>query len=430
MMIQQLRKKFIVVAMCSMIAVLAVIVGSLNVASYCSLVERADRILHMLADNDGRFPDNYPGRKQPDETDGKGENERRMSQPSDAFKGLSAETPYDTRFFSVLLNQKGDAISVDTGRIAAVQTEEAITYAQSIWSGEKEKGFVQNYRFLRQQVEGSSECRIIFVDCGTELSSFRTLALSSLGMSLLGATAVFVLVMIFSRKVFVPVEESYARQKQFVTDASHELKTPLTIISANVDILEMEGQENQWTASIRNQVKRLRRLTEQMVTLSRMEEEDKLQLTECRLSELAAEAAAVFEPLAKAQDKKLTLEIEEVPVCKGDEEKLRQMLSLLLDNALKYTPEQGEICLKLEPAKKAGRARITLWNTVAEGSGITPGRQDMLFERFYRPDASRSSKTGGSGIGLSIVKTIVERHHGKISAVSEDGHSIRFVIEM
>jgi signal transduction histidine kinase len=330
----------------------------------------------------------------------------------------------------VLLNQKGDAISVDTGRIAAVQTEEAITYAQSIWSGEKEKGFVQNYRFLRQQVEGSSECRIIFVDCGNELSSFRTLALSSLGMSLLGATAVFVLVMIFSRKVFVPVEESYARQKQFVTDASHELKTPLTIISANVDILEMEGQENQWTASIRNQVKRLRRLTEQMVTLSRMEEEDKLQLTECRLSELAAEAAAVFEPLAKAQDKKLTLEIEEVPVCKGDEEKLRQMLSLLLDNALKYTPEQGEICLKLEPAKKAGRARITLWNTVAEESGITPGRQDMLFERFYRPDASRSSKTGGSGIGLSIVKTIVERHHGKISAVSEDGHSIRFVIEM
>jgi signal transduction histidine kinase len=101
-----------------------------------------------------------------------------------------------------------------------------------------------------------------------------------------------------------------------------------------------------------------------------------------------------------------------------------------LDNALKYTPEQGEICLKLEPAKKAGRARITLWNTVAEESGITPGRQDMLFERFYRPDASRSSKTGGSGIGLSIVKTIVERHHGKISAVSEDGHSIRFVIEM
>jgi signal transduction histidine kinase len=430
MMIQQLRKKFIVVAMCSMIAVLAVIVGSLNVASYCSLVERADRILHMLADNDGRFPDNYPGRKQSAETEDKREEQNRRLQPSDAFKGLSAETPYDTRFFSVLLSQKGEAVSVDTGRIAAVQTQEAITYAQTIWSGGQEKGFWQTYRFLRQQTEDSSECRIIFVDCGNELSSFRTLALSSLGMSLLGIAAVFVLVMIFSRRVFIPVEESYARQKQFVTDASHELKTPLTIISANVDILEMEGQENQWTASIRNQVKRLRKLTEQMVTLSRMEEEDKLQLAECSLADLAAEAAALFAPLAKAQDKKLTLDIQEVPACRGDEEKLRQMLSLLLDNALKYTPEQGEICLKLEPAKKAGRARITLWNTVGEESGITPGRQDMLFERFYRPDASRSSKTGGSGIGLSIVKTIVERHHGKISAMSEDGHSIRFVIEM
>ena len=427
-MIRRLRKNFIKVAMCSMFAVLAVIVCSLNVTSYYSAVERADRILGMLAENDGHFPNDNFGRRPMNGEKGRPE----MFNDMGGFRGLSPETPYDTRFFSVRLDERGEIVSVDTGRIAAVETEDAMIYAKQIWEKDKTSGFLGDYRFLRKGAEDGS-CRIIFVDCKKEMDSFRGLALTSVGVSFLGMLAVFLLVLVFSKRVFWPVEESYVRQKQFITDASHELKTPLTIISANVDLLEMEGQQNQWSASIRNQVERLRDLTEQMVTLSRLEEEDAPLLSACRLSELAAETAEVFEPLALAKGKTLKTEIEEGITCPGDEDKLRQMLSLLLDNALKYASQQGEILLRLErskSAKRGSRVCMTVWNTVDEESGIVPGRQDILFERFYRLDASRNSKTGGSGIGLSIVKSIVEQHRGTITAESEDGKSIYFRISL
>ncbi len=436
-MIRQLRKQFILVAMCSMFVVLAVIVGSLNAAGFHGVVRRADRILDMLAENDGHFPDDFPARGKAEPGGARADSEHKEPEAlkgAEAFRvpgifqGMSLETPYDTRFFSVRLDADGGIVSIDTGRIAAVESEGAADYAREVWETGKTRGFLGDYRFLCQAVEGSGDSRIIFVDCGRDLNSSRSLALTSVGVSLLGMLAVFVLVLFFSKRVFAPVEQSYIKQKQFVTDASHELKTPLTVISANVDILEMEGQENQWTASIRNQVKRLRSLTEQMVMLSRLEEEEKPVFTSCRISELAQETAAVFEPLAQAKGKTLNTEIARGLTCVGDEDKLRQMLSLLLDNALKYASEQGEILLKLAPARKGGRVCVTVWNTVGEDSGIVPGSQNMLFERFYRPDASRSSRTGGSGIGLSIVQAIVEQHRGKISAESADGKSIRFII--
>ncbi|MCM1102465.1 MAG: HAMP domain-containing histidine kinase [Clostridium sp.] len=413
-MIRQLRTKFIIIAMCSLAAVLAVIVGGLNVMSYLGTVERADRILNMLADNEGRFPGRW---------------ER------DDFRGFSPETPYDTRFFSVSLDEKGEVLSVDTGRIAAVETGEAMDYARAVWESGRTRGFKENYRFLSCGSHGASHgaeepegSRVIFVDCGRELDAFRNLLWGSICLALLGLVAVCVPVVVFSGKVFAPVEESYARQRRFITDASHELKTPLTVISANVDVLEMESGENRWTGSIRNQVNRLRRLTEQMVTLSRLEEQEKSAFVECDLSGIVAETAEMFEPLVSAAGKTLSLRIEPGIRRPGDEEKLRQMISLLLDNALKYASAQGEIRLYLEPERKGGRARLTLWNAVDEASGIRAGRQDVLFERFYRLDASRNSDTGGSGIGLSVVKAIAELHGGKAAAKSEDGRSITFTI--
>lgn len=426
-MIRRLRRNFIIVAMCSVLAVLAVIVCSLNVASYQNAVNRADRILNMLAENDGHFPDNAPFERRK-------EQERERLQPGDGsapFRGMSPETPYDTRFFSVHLTDGGELISVDTGRIAAVESDEAVSYAGQVWKTGKTSGFLGDYRFLRQQTQDG--VRIIFVDCGKEMDAFRELALTSAGVSCLGMAAVFILVFFFSRRVFAPVEESYLRQKRFVTDASHELKTPLAVISANVDLLEMEGGADRWTGSIRSQVRRLQNLTEQMVTLSRMEEEIRPVFTRCDLSGLVREAEEAFEPLARAAGKTMTVSAGEGICCQGDEERLRQMLSLLLDNALKYTPKDGEIRLKLETArnvKKNARIRLSVWNTVDGESGIKPGAQDILFERFYRTDASRNSGTGGSGIGLSIVKAIVDMHRGKVTAASEDGRSVCFTVTL
>lgn len=434
-MIRQLRKQFIIVAMCSMFAVLAVIVGSLNVASYLGIVRRADAILEMLAENGGHFPDNYSKREQTPEG-GRDKAGRKpvledFGKPG-AFREFTPETPYDTRFFSVRLDEKGEVISVDTGRIAAVETGEAIQYAQEIREQHRTKGFVGSYRYLnRTEGDTADETtggRIIFVDCGKDLAVFHNLVFTSVGVSLLGMLAVFVLVFVFSGRVFAPVEESYRKQKRFITDASHELKTPLTVISANVDILELEGRESQWTASIRNQVKRLGRLTEQMVQLSALEEEEKAVSAVCDLSKIVAETAAVFEPLVCAGEKALSVEVEQGVICQGDADKLRQMVELLLENALKYASAQGEIRVKLQSVRKGGRSKLLVWNTVEEGSGIAPGSLDMLFERFYRLDASRNSGTGGSGIGLSIVKAIVRQHGGRITARSEDGRSVSFEV--
>jgi len=420
-MIRNLRRKFIAVAMSSMLAVLIIIVCALNAANYINMVSRVDKILDMLAENGGHFPDSF------------GENfGQKDRMPGGVRKPMyarefSAETPYDTRFFSVKLDADGQVISVDTGRIASVKTEEASAYAGKVHSLGKSRGFLEHYRFL-EKVDDAGCCRVIFVDCEKELESHRRMLLASAGVSALGTLAVFILVLIFSKRVFKPVELSYIKQKQFITDASHELKTPLTIISANVDLLEMEGEPNQWTGSIRNQVKRLRGLTEQMVTLSRLEEEGEKLFTKCDLSHIVAETAETFEPLAVAQNKKLQLNIQEGISCMGEEDKLRQMVSLLMDNALKYASADGEIRVSLETNKKGARAKLTVWNTVSEDSGITKGNQDILFERFYRADSSRNSKTGGSGIGLSVVKAIVERHGGKITAESTDGESICFTI--
>ena len=464
-MITKLRRNFIIVAMCSTFTVLAVIVGALNVVSYANLVEKADAILDVLAENDARFPaEFYPFEKDglleegvipreviPEHLSGEWSEDilsedqyvndistnvqqetnnatSGQMEPTEGAFGkrnppnkqnhMSVETPYETRFFTVRMNDQGAIVTVDTGKIAAVKTEDAIAFAQELWESGKKEGFIDNYRY--RMVDGDEENMIIFVDTTRELAAYRTLVNTSVSVSILGLLAVFVLVVYFSKKVFQPVAASYEKQKQFITDASHELKTPLTIISANVEILEMENEENPWTKSIKNQVARLASLTEQMVTLSRMDEENgEKDFQNFNLSDALIDTASLFQPLAQSQEKELVIEVEDGQMYHGDEKQIRQMTSLLMDNAMKYSSEKGKIVLSLK--QKGKKYQLSVWNTVED---IQTGYLDVLFERFYRLDSSRSSATGGSGIGLSIVKSIVENHGGKITAKSEDGKSI------
>lgn len=424
-MITKLRRKFIFITMCSTFAVLAVIIGTLNLVSYRNIVERADRILDLLADNDAAFPESMQD---------KGVPPRPLEHTNDGIekdrpyewkrKDMSPETPYETRYFSVKLQPQGQVISVDTGKIAAVATEAAVDYAQKIWKSGKKYGFCDNYRYRVVAKDGYD--MILFVDRSRELSGFYTLSITSISVSAIGLTAVFILVIIFSKMVFQPVAEGYEKQKRFITDASHELKTPLSIISANVEVLELENEANAWTGSIKKQVGRLSGLVEQLVTLSRLDESNVLQAAaDFSLSDTVMEIAALFQPVADSKGKKIELSVEEGLTLYGDERMIGQMLSLLLDNAVKYSSENGKI--KISARQKGKLRQITVWN---EADEITKGNQDILFERFYRRDASRNSETGGSGIGLSIVKAIVTTHKGKISACSEDGSSLQITVTL
>ena len=424
-MIKRLRRKLIAACMLSLAIVLLVILGGVNLMSYQKVVADADAVLALLEANDGVFPRIHAGPEEmPEDGFSPAGGPGGKKDPFDQ-RGLSPETPYESRFFSVLLGEDGQVLETDTGQIAAVDGEEAAVYAQSVAASGKRAGFWGNYRYLLCQEDANS--RVIFLDCGRSLSSFRTTLIASVSLALLGLGAVLALLLILSKRIVRPVAESYEKQKRFITDAGHELKTPMTIISADADLAEMECGENQWLTDIRRQAQRLTDLTHDLIYLSRMEEEQpKLQRIEFPLSDVAEEMAQSFAAPARSQDKELTVTVQPMLSCTGDEKAIRQLISILLDNALKYSPAGGQLALRLE---KQGR---TLLLTVSNTTQQPIAREQLahLFDRFYRTDQSRNSQTGGYGLGLSIAKSIVLSHKGKIRAESPDGTCLSIMVNL
>ena len=426
-MIKKLRRKFIMVAMLAVAAVLFVIIGIINIVSYASVNDSADKKLAMLAENGGSFflptPPAQPGEE---ENESAQDDRERPSLPADAYEGRSGfnvETPFEVRYFSVTY-ENGEATSVDLTRIAAVDEEQARAYASTVRKKSAQKGYVNEYRYLKTTIDGKET--YLFLDCSRDLSTFYEFLLYSFVISAAGLVVVFILVFFFSKIVTKPVAESYEKQKRFITDASHELKTPLTIISANTEILEMDEGENEWTDSIKNQVKRLTEMTNNLVYLSRMEEEDpRLFTTDFSLTDLVNNTLAPYDALALTQNKTLVADVEEGVQFHGDEKAIKQALTMLLDNAVKYSDENGKVWVEAKRGQKG--IRISVKNTVEE---MSVGDHAELFERFARSDKSRNSKTGGSGIGMAVAQAVVQAHGGKISAVCPDEKTFVVTIEL
>ena len=398
-MIAKLRFKFIAVSMLSLFFVLFSIMGIVNLLNYQNIVQQADSVLAILKENDGKFPQKF---------------EKKHGPNKHTDKLNSSELPYESRYFSVLLSKEDTILSVDTGKIAAVDTETAMEYAQTIYRSKKTEGFIKTYRYLRYEKEDST--RIIFLDCTRNLSTFHNFLLSSFGIAIFGLIAVFLLITVFSKRIIRPVIESHTKQKQFITDAGHELKTPITIISADIDVLEMDLGKNEWIEDIRLQTKRLTSLTNDLILLSRMEEsKPQFNMIELPFSDLVFETSQSFQSLSMAQQKHLNIEIQPMLSIIGDEKTLRQLITILLDNALKYSTEQGTITLSLNQQTKF--ICLTVENTISPSNSIEP---DRLFDRFYRGDESRNSQTGGYGLGLSIAKAIIDSHKGKVRVTKKE----------
>lgn len=443
MMIRKLQNKFIVISMLSMLLVLTVIIGSINIINYRQLIEDADHILHILSENDGEFPKDRPrpdsrepqgDNSSPDFKDGlvdnaspdprepQGNNSSTPKKPKLHSMDMSPEMPFETRYFSVVLTENGDVSSTNVQKVAAIDNEDANAYALRAWKRQQTSGFLSSYRYLMEHTpEGT---RIIFVDCTRNLSTFRAFLFTSILVSILGLLSVFVLVLFFSRLVMKPVAESYEKQRQFITDAGHEIKTPLAIIEANRELLEMEYGENEWNNSIQRQTARLADLTDGLIYLSRMEEAEKhLQHMDFSISALAEETAQSFQTLADLQDRHFSVEIEPLLSYCGDESSIHRLFSILIDNAIKYSPPQGTVKVTLN--KRGKNIQFMVYNTVAH---LSAESLPFLFDRFYRADCSRNSETGGYGIGLSIARAITDAHKGKISAKSTDGQSLLITV--
>ena len=406
-MISQLKRKFILITMFSLSLVMILLVGTINILVYHQTNQTAEEMLRVLSENRGRIPEFDRGIAPPNKRPG--------------FE-MNEETRFQTRYFMIKLDNENTVTEIDTSHISAVSSEDALKYANAVIASGKAGGYKGYYKY--RQVTTAEGSMILFLDCRRDLQMVVFFLLTSGAVAIGTLLLVFILVSVFSKKAINPIINSMEKQKQFITDAGHEIKTPLAIISANADVLELTNGGSEWITSIRNQTSRLDKLVKNLMILSRMEEDHiKLSYQEFDISSCVDTIAHSFLAVAESQNKELRLELQSDLVYQGDEGCIEQLVSTLLDNAMKYSNAHGSIKVGLSAYKKG--VRLEVINTVEH---MDTKNLDRLFDRFYRADESRSRETGGYGIGLSIAKSIVEAHHGKISAHSEDGKSICFTI--
>lgn len=405
-MINRLRRKLIIVTMSSLLGVLTFLVITVNLISYQNMIENVSEIFEILFEHDGQFPraDKFLDNQ-----------ENKITK-----KWISQETPYETRFFSIQVDSDENIIYTNTGNITAISSDEANLIALKILENGKQTGFYGIYRYeIQENLEGKL---IVFVDCNLKLNTLQSFCLSSLFIAFIAWLTVLLLISIFSRRAIRPIVQTYEKQKRFITDSSHEIKTPLAVIQANTELIEMLQGENEWTQSIKNQIERLSNLTKSMTSLARMDEEGKVWEKEWFLfSDMVSDACDTFSSVAIREGKMLSTTIENGVQYLGNEVLISQVLSILIDNAVKYS----KTSIFVTAYQKRGKIYLHVKNDVTE---IEKGNLDFMFERFYRGDSSRNNQVMGFGIGLSMAKSIVEEHRGKINARSEDGTSVEILV--
>ena len=444
-MIERIRKRFIHVTILSVLVALLLIMGTFNFVAFRSVQTNADLILDLMANNGGDFPDRIPDEYKgiiegfgnaavyidddfdgdaddldPDEQNRYFNNDALQRERHHTFSAVTDETPYETRYFSVVLDDQGTALSVNTGRIASVNAEDATRYARSLQHiGATETGFLGVYRYRVQKVANGT--MYLFLDCSSDL--YNSIYMLILSLMITGAALLLIsmLVILFSKRAIRPIQESYDKQRKFITNAGHELKTPLAIIDSCTEVLEMTEGENKWTEGIHEQVGRLTTMTGELISMAKMAESDlELNKRDLDLSELCRETLEPFGLMAEEQGLGYVMDITpDIPFF-GNEQTLKTLCSILADNAVKYASPGTTIYMTL---KKRGRRIHLSSDNVAEG--IKKGNRNELFERFYRGDTSHSQEKKGYGIGLSMAETITELHNGRISANSEDGERLK-----
>ena len=410
-MLKKMRLRMIMSSMLSYLAVIIFIAVLVNVCDYFVTTRKVDQTLSYILSFEQRIPDpvGRPG-QQP------GMNE--ASPPGDFMEMPNIEENYMTRFFVVRFDSNEDVIFASTDYIASENETSAIELARRALDGGSEHGYMDEYRYVVEQ--NGDTTVVIFLNAGREIQYMKSLGSLSVGVDFVSLILVFILVVLTSKRAIRPIENNIKQQKRFITDASHELKTPLTSISTSIDVLEMEHGEDEWTGNIRSQIGRMTKLVSELVTLSRLDEDMPLPDKESfSLSNAAWEIAEVYEPQAKAQDKDLQTDIEDDIDMTGEKSSIQQLFSVLLDNAIKYSNDKVRIMFSVRKVK--GKITIRVSNPC---NYDVPPDTDRLFDRFYRPDESRDSKTGGSGVGLAIAKAVAEAHGGEISAECPDGKNM------
>lgn len=414
-MIKSMERRFMAVAVLVMSIVLLVLLVSVNLIAIRSNIRQVDDALENIG---------LTGKEQNIMDFDLGEDNGPDVSESQVKKIKLSNHREVNRSFEVTLDSDGDMINSSAERTSFIEESSALDLAILVLEEDRNKGFVDEYRYL--VIEGDGYTKVVFLDYSFEKRSEQNFILVSIGIYFLAVILVAVLVRIFLKPVMKPTKEAYIKQRRFITDASHELKTPLTIISTNMQLIEMESSSSKWTISVKNQVERLKSLVNDLVVLSRMEEQDIItEKMEMNLSDLVTDVVIGFEPAIEAEGKTFKCKIEEDIKIKGNYNSLEKVMSVLINNAMKYSTPKGTVEVYLD--KRGKYVEIKVINTT---DTIEKGSHDEYFERFYRGDKSRNSETGGFGIGLAVAKSTVEDHRGKIEAISSDGKSLQVTISL
>lgn len=402
---KKLRLKMIGIVFASVVAAFMVMTIILVMCFGAYRNRQADQITAMISENNGTVPQLKDYKQQ-----------QKNSQAFERyFNNYNEDSSYRTRFFRIFLDEDKKVTNVNMDHIAAVDVKKAVRMTKMAMLRRGKVGLVGSYRYRKEYKDGQVRS-IIFLDCKENQSFYHLAVTITITVSTLLTCLIMVIFAIASKRAVRPFEINSNRQKQFITDASHELKTPLAIISANAEVLQYKGDGNEWTQNIIDQTKHMGKLINQLLVLAKLDEvQEKSEKQEADLKLLLEETIEPFEEVATQKKVTLKLHLEEGVTIRVNREQIAQLVSILTENAAKYVNDGGKIVWRL--TKTQHGAVLVVKNTTEKELPDTK----RMFDRFYRSDSSRSSKTGGQGIGLSIAKKIVDSHKGSITAKAGDG---------
>lgn len=433
-MVKQLQKKFIISAMLAVTILLVVLIGGINVFNYLTTSGDNDRLMEMLCysfetstkwnadttdntqppqsingtqqnttgvsgnQNNPDFPPQDNGTKPPDDKKNNG------------FGRHDKNAVDSARYAAVAIDKNGNIIRTDVTHISSLTEDEATAITEALKNTAAGTGTYSGFQYRISETKRAEGKVIILLDNGMQISSFFTVLFISVGAGIFGWLMMLLLVILLSRKTIAPVARSIEKQKQFVTNAGHEIKTPLAIILANTDAMELHNGENKWSKNIRAQTLRLSGLMQNLLMLAKMDESStKLPMCEFDISTAAEDTVGAFIEPAALKGIMIEQNIKKGIRLSGNRDSIVQLMTVLLDNAVKYTESGGVIRAELYGNEK--NITLSIANTCEPVD-----HPEKLFDRFYRGDSARTQKNGGYGIGLSVAQAIAELHKGSITA--------------
>ena len=401
---KKLKRRFIWIASLSVLLVMLLVLGLVNMIGYIQVRNDLLTTITVIAENDGVLPGFHK---------------------EDRFDRIyTEESRNEVRYFSVVV---GDSMKYHMESISTIETGDADKLVKMAKEKSEDSGdlYYNDVCYMYQRTTDSSGDKLyVFIDVTSKMTQVRTNIKLSSFVGLICMILLFTIFFALSKKAISPMLRNIEQQKQFITNAGHELKTPVAIISANTEVLEMIHGKNEWTESIMNQSKRLSQLVNDLIALARMQEGSELVLEKVNASSLASDVVASFKTMVEQEEKEFSFELEENLFVMADQKNLPELYNILLDNANKYCDEKGKVSFSLKQAGKY--VKIMVSNSYQDGEGVDYSR---FFDRFYREDQSHNSKKRGFGIGLSMASEIVKMYKGKITVSYQNG-MISFLVTL